>query len=766
MAEGAGEQRHIRGMERSARPGWRAGVSMLALGVAALSSPALAADAEPAALDEIVVTAMKREERLQDVGATITALSAESLRRSRITEVSDLSSYAPNVDIKETVPGALPTVTIRGIGLDDFSTVSSPAAGVYIDEVPLSSPGLMSGQFFDLARIETLKGPQGTLYGRNTTAGAINIISAKPGEAFDAFAKLGYGDYRTFEAEGMVNVPLADTVQLRLGAKAVQQAEGFWKSTLLASGAPGSRDIGERHIWLGRAQLALQPADGLDINLKLEGERSRSEMGVPKFYGTFTPGQPFVPCAPILAGRLDNSQCVDAFGYRSTHTNPYHGDWSGTFPYDIDQVAATSTIHYSLAGFELTSITGYVNFSRFYHIDVDSTPRQQFDYLENEAVRQATQEFRVSRSTRLVDVIGGVFVSWDHVLGDNTTLSDQWPLLLFGAASGSGQTTYNQTTRSAALYTNATWHVRDDLDVITGLRYTGEERHYAGGTRFITPSPFVGINNTFIADKIHDHNLTWTLGVNYHVTPDALLYASASRGVKSGGFFSGFTNNAAQLIPYLPERLTAYEVGAKTQLVRSLTLNGSAFYYDYGSPQTFVRFVDPSTGLSVQKVGNVDSAKAYGLDLDATWRPLDGLTLTGGLGLLHTRLSSFATAAGVVPAGNRLPNAPSLTFSGSARYEWAVAGGYRASVQAETHHSTATFKEASNDPLIRAGGYWLVNARAAVTDPSAKWEFAVWVKNLGDELYEGQGTDLASLGIVNKTYNAPRTFGVELSYRY
>ncbi len=357
---------------------------------------------------------------MQEVGATITALSAQTLRSSRIGGLSDLSSYAPNVDIKETVPGALPTVTMRGIGLDDFSTTSSPAAGVYIDEVPLSSPGLMSGDFMDLERIEALKGPQGTLYGRNTTAGALNVISAKPGKDFDALAKVGYGDYQTFDAEGMLNIPLSDRAQLRLNAKTIQQDKGYWKSTLLADGTPGERDIGSRDVWLGRVQLALQPIDDLSINLKLEGQRTRSEIGVPKNFGAFTPGAPFVPCAPVAAGHVDNTQCADAFGYQNPHSSPYRGDWAGQFPYSVDQINATSLINYDVGGFSLTSVTGYINFARFYHIDVDATPLRQFDYLENEAVRQFTQEFRVGKDTALVDLLGGAFVSWDHVLGDNS----------------------------------------------------------------------------------------------------------------------------------------------------------------------------------------------------------------------------------------------------------------------------------------------------------------------------------------------------------
>lgn len=735
-------------------------ISLLAL------SPAAGAQETESADGDIVVTAMKREERLQDVGATIQALSAEGIRTARVAEIKDLATQVPNVDIKETVPGALPTVTIRGIGLDDFSTVSSPAAGIYVDEIPLASPGLMSGNFFDLGRIEILKGPQGTLYGRNTTAGAVNIVSATPGDSFAAFAKAGYGNFDTFDAEAMLNIPLSDRAQLRLGGKTIQQGRGFWTSSLREDGTPGQRDLGSRDIWLGRIQLALQPADGLDILLKAEGERSHSEMGVPQFNGTYGQGTPFVPCAPVLQGRLDNSVCVDAYGYQNSHENPYHGDWVGRFPYNVDQVSLTGKINYSLGAVDITSITGYIDFSRLYHIDVDATPLQQFDYDENEDVRQFTQELRIGYRNDLVDLVGGAFYSWDRVLGDNTNYGDDWPLVFLGAASGSGKTNYDQVTRSAALYADATWHIADKVDLITGLRFTREKRHYAGGTSFITASPLVGVNDTFIDDTIRDSNVTGRIGLNVRPRDGLLLFASVSRGRKSGGFFSGFTNNDSQLLPYRPETLTAYEVGVKSELGRAVTLNVSGFYYDYKDPQTFVRFIDPATGLSVQKVGNVDSARVFGADIDLILRPTRGLTVSGGFGLLDTRLSSFATAAGVIPAGNRLPNAPATSFSGKARYEFDLGPGLTAAIQGDTRYASSAFKEASNDPLISSKPYWLFNARLSLVGEKDGWEVALWGRNLTKERYVVSGVNLASLGIVNRIYNAPRTYGVELSFRY
>ncbi len=747
----------------------RVGIAATALlaPIAGYAEPLAASASQPApAASDIIVTAFRRSEALQNVGATIEALPAETLRTSRVAELKDLASFAPNVDIKETVPGALPTVTIRGIGLDDFSTVSSPAAGVYVDEIPLASPGLMSGDLFDLQRIEVLKGPQGTLYGRNTTAGAINILSATPSRDFDFGGKVSYGNYDTADVEAMINLPLAERAQLRLSGKTIQQGRGYWTSSLLEDGTPGHRDIGSRNIFLGRGQLALQPTDDLDLLLKVEGERSRSEMGVPQFNGTFGIGTPFVPCAAVAAGQLDNSNCADAYGYRQTRSNPFDGDWKGRFPYNIDQVNLLAKVGYRVSGFDLTSITGYIDFKRLYHIDVDGTPLDQFDYDESEKVRQFTQELRVGRETRLVDIITGAFYSWDRVIGDNTNFGDQWPLLLLGAASGSGKTTYNQVTRSGAVYANGTWHLGSKVDLVTGIRYTAEKRHYAGGTTFITPSPLFGVDNTFIDETLHDHNVTGKVALNYRPRDGVLLYASASRGRKSGGFFSGFTNNQNQLIPYRPETLNAYELGAKTRFSRAVTFNISGFYYDYRDPQTFVRYTDPATGLSIQKVGNVDHARVFGTDIDLILRPVDGLTLTGGLGLLDTRLSSFATAAGIVPAGNRLPNAPATSFTGRARYEVPVGEHFKASIQGETRYSSSVFKEASNDPLIAAGRYWLFNGRVALTDTGSHWEVALWGRNLTNRRYEGQGIDLASLGIVDKTYNAPRTFGIDFSYRH
>ena len=200
-------------------------------------------------IETVVVTAEKREENILNVGINITSLSADELRTSRITTATDLATQIPNVDVKTNVPGAQQIITVRGVGLDDFSSTNNSSVGVYVDDVFLASFAEMDFNMYDLARVEVLKGPQGTLYGRNSTAGAINIISARPSlDGFAANVSAGYGNYGTFETDGMLNLPVTDTLAVRVAGKIVHQSDGYWFSRVL------DRDLGRQSIFLGRAQ--------------------------------------------------------------------------------------------------------------------------------------------------------------------------------------------------------------------------------------------------------------------------------------------------------------------------------------------------------------------------------------------------------------------------------------------------------------------------------------------------------------------------------
>jgi iron complex outermembrane receptor protein len=737
----------------------RYSVSHLVLAAALAAAPAIAQDAPPPANDEVekvTVTAQKRKPNILDVGLNVSVVSGSDTRDRRVEQMRDLTGSMSNLDVKEQVPGAMPVITIRGVGLDDFSSTNNPSAGVYIDEVFLSSLAMMSFDVFDLERIEVLKGPQGTLYGRNSTAGAINVITAKPStEAFDAFASAGYGNFQTFDAEAMLNLPVSDTFAVRFAGKTIQQGEGYWYNRVIGD------DIGQRDFMAGRAQAAWAPSDTLDFNLKVEGQRSRSEMGQGEFFGLLPNAAfPTVPCP-------GNPQCTDFFGYFDSDGDAFTGDWSGDHFYDIDQWGATLRADADLGETTtLTSVTGYAWFDRAFYIDTDATPLFQTDFLQSENVNQISQELRLAGShENLVDWLIGGFLSHDHV----KVYTPGFHQHLFNTNT---LTFADQESDSAAAFAHAEWHLSDSLKFITGLRYTWEEKSDVGGTIDLVPfapgsalsgcvatCQIAGVNET-----ITDRNWSWKVGFDWKTDENTLIYINASQGVKSGGFFSGIATFDFQLAPYKPEQLIAYELGLKKQY-RSLQFTGSLFYYDYSDVQTFIR---EDVLIPVQRLGNVDEATIYGADLDLTWKPqeIEGLTIDARLGLLHSELGAFQTANGPVPEGNELPNAPEITFSGRVKYDIPVGDALFLGLQVGTHYSDDVFKDAINDPIVAADSFWTFDAGASLFSTSDGWEAKLWGKNLGDEQHVTQGLNVLALGYGNRTYSAPRTYGITISKRF
>lgn len=735
--------------------------------VEAASAQDAAADDKPAGgkIETVTVTAQKRKQNILDIGENVSAVSGSEVRDRGVEQVRDLPGYISNLDVKEQVPGAMPVISIRGVGLDDFSSTNNPAAGVYIDEVFLSSLALMSFDLYDLQRVEVIKGPQGTLYGRNSTAGAINVITARPStDGFESFAQAGYGNYAAFDAQGMMNVPVSDTFAVRFAGRTIQQGEGFWFNRVTGD------DVGERNLFSGRASAAWTPTNDISVDLKFDGMRVRSDMGNGEFFGLVGPTPP-CPGAP---------SCFESHGYNDTDGDPFTGDWSGAHFYNIDQWGSTLKAEADLGAATLTSVTGYIQFERAFYTDTDATPFLQTDFIQSDKVKQVSQEVRLTGTSEgVADWLFGVFYSHDHVTVHTPGFHDD----LFNTQT---LTFADQETDSAAAFAHIEWILTDQLKLVTGLRYTWEEKSDVGGTIdvnnlyntfFGAPAPGFGscllsptctpapgaVTLAGVDTTISDTNWSWRIGLNWKTDEHTLLYASASQGTKSGGFFSGIATIPNQLDPYKPETLIAYEIGLKKQY-STFQFTGSAFYYDYSDVQTFIR----DGVFPVQRLGNVDEATIYGADVDAVWKPeeVEGLTLQAGIGLLHTELGEFVSAAGIVPEGNKLPNAPDMTFNALARYDIFLGDAMFLSLQGDTHYSDAMFKDALNDPIIASDSYWIFNGRLALISNDDDWELAVWGKNLTDELYVTQGLNVLALGYGNRGYNAPRTYGVTLSKRF
>jgi iron complex outermembrane recepter protein len=727
--------------------------------------PAVPADMAEGILAEVVVTAQKREQSLLDVGIDISVVTGEELARLRIDEIDDLARHISNMNVKNTLGATNPVVTIRGIGLNDFNANSNPTAGVYVDEVFLTSTAMMGFQLFDMDRVEVLKGPQGTLYGRNTTAGAVSFMTRKPTREFEAYVRAGYADHRALESEAAIGGPMGEAFAFRLAGKYEDQGTGFSRDRISGD------DFGAADRLAWRAQLEWQPSETLSGTLNVHGGTDRSNSYGIEHFGT-QDSVTFELCQPILEGRVDPSSCVDFFGYSDTDGDPYKGDYDLLSSVDVKSLGGSLQLVADLGAVRLTSITGYESLEREQAEDFDGSPFRSVDSTWDANVDQYSQELRLSSIGGAINWLAGVFYSYDQVdTGDGNRFdgSDLFFTIL--------STDWRQRTESAAAFGHVEWPLSDALSLVTGLRYTWEEKQFVGGTADLNPTGescildpgcapgFVGpFALTSTDDRIKATELSGTIGLNYKPSESWLVYGSVGKGFKSGGFFGGITFSDAELAPFDPEKLIAYESGFKARFAGdTLQLSGAAFYYDYQDIQTFVQV--STGGISVLKLDNVDEAEVYGLDFDLAWRPARGLELRAGLGYVDTRLGAFVSDLGPQDAGKQLPNAPQWTFAGMASYEWPVGAQYTMSVGVDASYTDGVFKEALNFGYLAAPSYWLSNARVALSAADTHWELAAWVHNLGEEEYI---VDAFDNGVGNgiRLFGEPRTYGLTFTYRW
>ena len=726
----------------------------LAASLAALASEAQAQTQAGDTIETVTVTAEKRAENIMDIGINITAIGAEDLRQNRIMTPTDLMSQVPNLDVKDNIPGAQQIITIRGVGLDDFSTTNNSTVAVYVDDIYLASFAEMDFNMFDLDRVEVLKGPQAVLYGRNSTAGAINIIAAKPSfDELDGSLWGGYGNYDTLQADGMINVPVTDNFALRFAGETIQQDQGYWYSRVLDT------DLGRQDNYFGRGQALWDPTSSIAVLFKLEGVHEHSQIGVGKFFGDVSTNSQACP------DFSDPAHCVNDHGYTDTTSDPFDGDWEHETPYDEDQWNATLHITDDLGWATLTSITGYIESRRNFYIDADAGPADDAEFDENDKVNQFSQELTLAGETDHIKWLVGADYSWDRVQ-DNTpgTLADSFGL--------DALITANQVTNYAATYGQVDWPFTDQLNLSSGVRLAYESRSYVGGSSWTiagTTIPFPPLD-TFEDDTIYSRSIDFREALDWKPSDSTLFYLSVSRGTKSGGFFDGITTQDQALAPYKPETLIDYEGGVKSTLFDShLMVDASVFYYDYHDlqAQTFTTV----GAVSLIKLSNIPAANIYGLDLGMTWLPVDGLSLRGGLGLLHSRLGAFpyedTSGPTTEPAGNSLPDAPDVTFNGTARYEHQIFSQYLGAIQFTGTYGSGNFLEALNTPYLATQPNWVFDGRASLATNYMGWELAFWIKNMFNEEHVVQATNAgAPLDAGYRIFNEPRTYGLTLTHKF
>ena len=733
------------------------------------------AAAAPAQSGDIVVTAQHREQRLQDVGIAVSAVSGHQLKDMHVTTATDLVMAVPS--LKMNAYGSSQVVfNIRGVSQNDYGDQQEPPIAVYQDDSYASSINLASFPIFDLQRAEVLRGPQGTLFGRNATGGAVQFISNKPTKYFDGYMTAATGSYSEILTEGALSGPLAHNLQLRV-AGIRERDEGYLKSI---TGGPA---LGANNHWALRGIIAWQPTSTIDVTLTTRYMRAPNERQAGAYSHTVA-----CPNAQFQGEYLGANETCSYFagnglagpgttgtGLRVDSINPERGG----NPYKIyqngpnfaDRTLFGETLHVDvdLGGATLTSITDYQHGRKYY---VESTAPDPGEYFfQKSRLNQASQELRLSAKRGNHQVVIGAY---GMIVNGEYSGSYGIPFLSYVPLAE-----FEQHTRSFAFFAQDEWSVTDKLKLIGGLRYWHDRRKSAytaneastgvgiifnsrqvGYTSYGVPQPGNGILITPAAANAKFNGLSGRAEIDFKPNSNMLFYASYNRGSKSGGFtfptstpFPGGEVDTLNGIPYKPEQLDDYEIGVKLSLPMHTTLNFASFHYDYHNYQAFAQL-----GL-IQTVLNL-SAISEGLEAEFSTHPVRGLTLQANGQLLHTKVKNVPLPDGVTIVEHRLPQAP--TFSGNAliRYEFSLLGG-TASLQADVLHSGKFCFTVLCAPVEREGAYDVANLRVGFTGPDDRWEIAAFVKNVNKAQYRQYALDESLYdGGVLSAYARPRTWGL------
>ncbi|MBA3811127.1 MAG: TonB-dependent receptor [Caulobacteraceae bacterium] len=745
---------------------------------AATARAATAADAaQPATeVETLVVTAQKRSENIQDVPISIQAFSARDIDALGIKSSIDLGAVTPNVDIALVAgPGNQPIITIRGIGLNDYDTNNAGPNGVYVDEVYLSAPSSQSFQTFDLNRIEVLKGPQGTLYGRNTSGGAINFITNKPTDEFTARLHAEYSSFNTFNFEGAVSGPLTPGLDGRV-AFVKNNSSGFMHNDLTGNDENGTDN------YAVRAMLQAKPTSNLTLLFNLHGGQVDNRPTEYRHYGDLDPAT-FAQCSvtDTYAGK-----CIDLFGY-GTPSGFYHGAFNRQEHLKVNNLGGSARADWNLGSITLTSLSAFEHNDKLHPEDSDASPNRLLEINFGVRSNTFTQELRATQATEKYNwVVGAYYLHED--------LKQNQPIFILldgdkffggpGAADGVAFQAFDrsdQTTDAYAVFGQGDYALTDRLKLTLGGRYTREERGftYDGSVQFQEGGmdhfgPLIPLAN--VRESLTDSAFSWRAAIDYRLARSVLAYASVSTGFKSGGFNGSFLSLvpaeiALQLKPIGPEHVTSYEVGLKSSLFDNrLVFDAAAFYNAYRDLQVFTLVPPPEggTGLPVNVLDNAPKAHTQGIEAQIVARPFPALTASAQVGLLDTKLDQFvANRDPNQPdfSGNQLPNAPRFSAAGLVDYRVPVGQG-TLDLQFSATYKSHQFFDTANDPYITQGGYWLENARVAYSTPGSHWEVAGYVRNLSNRKYLIDAFDLSFLGFIQGIVGTPRTFGVEVNYRY
>lgn len=718
--------------------------------ICVLANPAQAQSQEPAAagsgaelqvgLQEVVVTARKMSESAQDIPLAIDVLDAATLTERGIVNVQSLQGQLPSIAIGEV--NGIAQITSRGLGNDNFAPGSDPSVGLNVDGVVVSQPGAQLGAFFDLERVEVVRGPQGTLYGRNTTGGAINLVTRQPTEDFSGYGTVSAGNYNALTAEGAVSGPLgSDKVRGRLAFK-TDSHDGYGKN--LRTGD----DIDDANKKAVRGSLLLLPTEQLNIALTGEYTSEHDANYQIKYLEDSFPGATSPSLRPPgpQAGGTFASDPRDL----NTDIDPRN---------DRETISAIATISYfPTDSLTFKSISGYRRYESDSLRDFDGTDAALAASAIPMQTDQYTQELQLAYESEALKAVSGLYYYKEELESDiRIGVNPYGPTNLLTISQNG-----TVDTESVAGYANVTYYVTDQLGLNVGGRWSWEKR--IGDANFVrTGTLFPFHTEGSVTD------FTPRAGIEWQPNQDILVYASYAEGQKSGVIASGSTTPILR-----PEEVTAYEAGIKSTLfARTLRANLSLYRYDIEDLQVSRTLPGTAPGSFVTIFENAANARSQGVELELVWQPVPGLQVSSITGYSDATFTEFLTVnpldgpTGVLEdqKGNRLVQTPEWSSTLGVEYRFDISNG-SLTANAQAQYQSRVFFTPFNDFQTSQEPVTRFDASLRFDPLDERWFASVWARNLTDELVATTKFVIASGRYISGQYTPPLSYGVTVGFNF
>src|SRR5262245_13373239 len=763
--------------------------SLLAL---AIPSVAHAQDAPATAegqVEEVIVTALKREQSANTIGLSLTTATGEVLQLRGITSVGDLTRLVPGLTIQQSGFNST-SFTLRGVGFFNSDLSTPPAVTVYVAEAPLPYPAMTKLAAFDLARVEVLKGPQGTLFGQNATGGAVNYIAAKPTDAFEAGTDLTYGRFNRLLFAGFVSGPVSDHLGVRIAVQA--QRGDAWQQSITRP----SDQLGSIREFQGRVTFDWHPQPRLDSLLTVTVTHDGSDSIAAQF---IAPSVNFP--ALVVPGLLTFPVVTKP---RAADWAPVRPDTNTPFPYGSD----TTLLHvswrndYSLAdNITLTSLTSYIRFHMAYGQDPDGTPFHFDEIIDHDGWASAFfQELRVAGRQEKFNWLIGANYAHDDVKdallqffsdNDNVHLFQGIDPLAFG---DQGLFTGHMRANTYAAFGRIEYNITEQIMLEAAVRYNADRRSFDNCAIALTDHfirfwnifrggamPPTEIGDCFVLDPAnafapvdnvhHDLNedsVSWRAGINWTARTGLLLYGNVSKGYKAGTVPVLGASTVTQFSPVPQESVLAYETGFKAGLFDGrVQLNAAAFYYDYKDKQLRGALLDPTFG-PLEALVSIPESHVEGLELQLVARPIDGLTIDTSATFVETEVDRFigfdARANFGDHSGTPFPFSPKWQSITNIDYEFPLSSRTVGFVGGSLTYNSKTFAGVGALDIMRIDAFTLLDLRAGLAFDDGRYRVWLWGRNVTDEYY--WNNVFANANAIARFVGQPATYGISVSARF